>query len=102
MQPRVLSAGLTAALVTLLSMSCLGVLFAGLDFFVVEWLERALEGVGILPDGWGHSHLTALIVATAITALPPLLYLGVILFRHSYRVEMALGDGGLAGAPPPT
>lgn len=87
-----LSAGFTAALVTALSISCLGVLFAGLDYFLIEWLETALEFFGILPKGWGEAHFSALLIATLVTAVPPLAWLGYVLFRHSYKVELAMDE----------
>ena len=95
-----ISAGLTAAIVTLLSVSCLGVLAGGLDYFVIKWLEHALEVVGLLPVGWGRSHFSALVAATVVTALPPLVYFGVVLYRHSYEVERGLADREPASDPP--
>lgn len=92
-----LSAAVTAGLVTALSVSCLGVLLGGFDYFMIEWIEHAAEFIGLLPKGWGESHFSALLIATAATSLPPIAWLGFLLFRHSYRIELEMDDA----APPP-
>ena len=86
------AAGLTAVLVTVLSVCCLGVLVGGFDFFVVEGVERALENIGILPKGWGQLHASVLYVIATATTLPPVLWLGILLLRQAYRIECQFDD----------
>ena len=93
---------LTAAMVTLLVISCLGVLVTTLDYLMVLGLERVVEFVGLLPKHFLQNHELVLPIATTITVLPILIYFTILMYNTAYEVESDLNQPTVLGNRPPS
>jgi len=83
-------ARISAAIVTFLVISCLGILFVALDYFVLVGFERLIEFIGLLPKNFLQSRELVLPIATTVVAIPVLIYTAIIMYKCALEAELGI------------
>ena len=79
-----------AATATLLLVGIGATLFAPFAYFILSFLERFSETVGILSPGWGYTHHAAIVWAAGGIVAAAGVWAGSHYFRSAMAVEKEL------------